>query len=97
MTRRTQNHIEKVSQVSQVVKGWLKLPCCTYTEKRARRVVGEILWAVNPYRTAILYLKGSCFAPHGALLVPPTPSKSRDVSKPSASSVLSTLACQEMQ
>ena len=36
--------------LAQVVKGWVKLAYRTYTEKRARRLIGEILWAATPAR-----------------------------------------------
>ena len=44
--------------LAQVIKGWVKLACRTYTEKRARRLVGKILWAATPSRQPLPFLQG---------------------------------------
>ena len=44
--------------LAQLLKGWLRLSYCTYMEKRARRVIGKILWAATPSRLPLPFLQG---------------------------------------
>ena len=61
--------------LAQTLKGWLKLACCSYTEKRLRRVIRKVIWASAPGRQALPFLRGpmawSIWGPPCAPFTPP--------------------------
>ena len=60
----------------RLLKEWLRPCCCTYTEKRARRVIGKILWAATPSRLPVPFLQGPmAWTTWGPPCAPYTPPK----------------------
>ena len=64
---------------AQVLKGSLRLSCCTYTKKRATRVIGKILWAATHSRLPPPFLQGPmAWTTWGPPCAPYTPPKVLD-------------------